>query len=814
MLNQDIPDAPKYETKIKHKDGLGGAAHDRGLSFIDAALLILDNLSDDQIKKINATPNKDFPLRKQFGLEKNNKTNFELLQEYIATLGLNWASINGESKSNLKGMDLAVLERTLIKAIKQNAYLHEKKSSKKVKIELDNAENHVNWKKREALTTNIKDEKQQTISMNRTETPISTFTPDLTEEWLKITIKHQQPHWFKALPEWEQNYFIKRVEQWLKQKAEGGVQNLGDYLGPVPTTIRKYPGAPNAYVTKVELTEADGSKVTFRKVRSGVIAPAAMKGQKKKDKKENKEESRKIQEEKTQIAKQNLEQLLVVAIQEKMNEIAEHPDFENNKPIQMDLPILLQTLYTPPAQPPGGAKTNKAVMDAFARLRDELADQNEMNKFITKHGLNNDDIKFNKIELLYSNKAVNKARVVSWFHNLRSSQGKESRNTDERLADYVNKLPDTPDNKMAKDALKSYQDMNYTQNTLGSLFSTKNNAMAERAALEQIIAGKVGMRVGSCVSGKDREEMITEIAIAQQQFFLRYKRFPPPYYAKGNDKELRAKFTEMVARQYLTGHGHKLAAENSKGCDGLKNIKDVMGDSICAKIKELAPEYGIKVGFDPIKDVQKVAGFNKLSLDKLGMSIKSLAVKKKVNEKVVAFRKAFKNSEFFQQFSQDKPLPKQKTQIVPPDESQLVERKRANTIDFAFEAAKSLKKIRTHSLPSVLSIGPDIDQGKAPAIDNDKRDAIQNCKEQLNKYIEKVKLDEEPDGIKFGYNPASHVRAILEYIKDNLNDNMTKEAAEALSDAGKNIWSDKENNPLKELANALDEPKKSQRMDM
>lgn len=804
MLNQEIPDAPKYETKIKHKEGLGGAAHDRGLSFIDAALLILDNLSDDQKDQINNTPNEDFPLRKQFGLEKNNKTNFELLQEYIAALGINWASTSAEDKAKLKGMNLAVLERMLIKAIKQNVYLHDHKSSIKVKIELDNAENHVNWKEREPLITNIEDENRPTISMNRTETPISTFTDDLEKEWLKILTDNEKPHWFTVLPTWEQNYFNARVQAWKKQKEEGGKQNLGDFLGPVPTTIRKYPGAPNAYVTKVELTEADGSKVTFRKIRSGVIAPAALKGVKKKDKKEDKEEKNKTQEEKTQIAKQNLEQLLVVAIQEKMNEIAEHPDFENNKPVTMDLPILLQTLYTPPAQPPGGAKTNKAVMDAFTRMRDELAAENGTQNFLAKHKLTNNDISFNKIELLYSNKAVNKGRVVSWFHNLRSSQGKESRQSDEILANYVKALPNTPENQMAKEALKSYQNMKFTQNTLGSIFSTKNNAMAERAALEQIIAGKVGMRVGSCVSGKDREEMITEIAIAQQQFFLRYKRFPPPYYATGPDKELRAKFTEMVARQYLTGHGHKLAAENSKGCDGLKNIKDVMGDSICAKIKELAPQYGINKEFDPIKDVQKVAGFNKLSLEKLGLSLKKLNLKIKVNKKVVAFRKAFKNSDIFHQFSQDKP--EQKTQRVT-DESPTVDRKRPATIDFAFEAAKSQERRRANSLPSVLSIGPNIDESKIAAVNA--------CKEKLSQYIKEIDTDKkEVEGLtRLTTLSGTSATAVLKYIIDNLNDGITKERAQDLAKAGGGIW-DVENNPLVDLANALDEPKKSQRFDM
>ena len=239
----------------------------------------------------------------------------------------------------------------------------------------------------------------------------------------------------------------------------------------------------------------------------------------------------------------------------------------------IDLPILFQTLYSPPFQPPG-AKNNPSVMAAIDLMRKELQDPSE---FIKKNKIDTKRITFNKIDLLYSNRPVNNARGLSWVINLFSRQGRESRKSDKALAEYVETLKGTADYAFTKAALERYQKMPYIGNTIGK-HPTKSNALAEIAALEQIIAGKVGIRVGSCVSGKDREEMVTEIAIAQQQFFLEKGEFPPPYNAKGNDKALRQEFAEMVARQYLTGHGHELAAENSKGCDGLKNIVDVSID--------------------------------------------------------------------------------------------------------------------------------------------------------------------------------------------------------------------------------------------
>lgn len=636
------------KTKIKYEEGLGGAAHIRGKSFMKATQLILKNLPQSQIDKINQLPKENFPLRQLLLPADNNKSNFELLNDYITALKDHWKK---QDPSQLKLNDLAALERTLIETIQNNVYVNKKESFKKVKDELDNAENHINWKERQKKVLPLK---EKDVSISREEDPVSRFTPELTKEWLKITDK-QKPDWFLALPAWEQKYFLNRIQEWI-DKALKTRTNLGEFLGPVPTTIRRYPGSPNAYVTTVSLNNSNppqtlrdqGIKsVSFTKIRSGVIAPTVMKAKTKREK-----------EEKVRITKQNLEQLVVVAIQQKIKELSEQPGFDPSKPI--DLPILLQTLYSPPFQPePRGNYNNEAVMKALDLMRQDLADPTQ---FLKKNKIDTKGIQFNSIDLLYSNRAVNKIRGLSMLSSLFlfDRQGKENRKTSKKLADYVKKIENPQDKALATAALESYQSMPHIRNTLNirnllggkaGIAKTDNNAMAERAALEQIISGKVGIRVGSCVSGKDREEMVTEIAIAQQTFFLAYGKFPPPHNAKGADKELRDKFAEMVARQYLSGHGHELAAENSRGCDGLKNIEDVFGKDICKKIRTIGDkDYGIDPKkFDPVKSVQKVAGLNKLKV-------------KKLNVNTETFMEKFKQSDDFNDtFKKDKESPKSKT---------------------------------------------------------------------------------------------------------------------------------------------------------
>lgn len=585
-------------TEIQHSTGINGAANLRGDSFIDAALLIANNIQDVAKKRI--------------------------LKKHINELKAQW---DVENRNRPK--DLQALERLLIEGIREVIY-ENKISFKAVKDQLDNAENHVNWKSRNAKE---RSDAQDGIVIRREERPISQFTPELTKEWLRILSRDNQPEWFKSLPEWERNYFHSKIEAYQKLQSQ---PNLGAYLGSVPTTIRRYPGAPNAYVTDVQFNN-DSKKQSFLKIRSGVLVPAKMKGNTKEQKAE-----------KVRITEQNMRQLIAVAIQEKIKEIKKkNPDA--NLIDLGDFPILLQTLYSPPIQPPPqGQYNNEAMQAAFKTIKAEL--ERDPNKFIhdniSTNFFNANKIKVGKIQLLYANRPVNNARGLSSLYNLFSWQGSENRKTNSALAQSVAQLEsrlgaNDPDYLIAKAALESYQSIPSVRNTFFSKPPTDSNALAEKAALEQIFTGKVGIRIGSCVSGKDREEMVTEIAIAQQQFYMKYGRFPPHANpATKTEKDLRLEFERNVARQYLSGYGHTLAAENSKGCDGLKNIVDVFGKTIGAQIKALAPEYGIDVSkFDPIKDVQKIAGLNKLTIKKLNINTKAFSQRaEKVHQK---YEKAF-----------------------------------------------------------------------------------------------------------------------------------------------------------------------------
>lgn len=549
---------------LKKEPGLSSAVYQRGMSFIAAANLIAENADQD---------------------EKS-----QLLKEELASLENFW-TLFCASNTVLTKDHLAQLENILIETIRNTIYRGEMSFSK-VKIELDNAENHVNWMPRKDKSTEAK-ALFNGLPTNRKERPISQFTDEQTAEWLSI-LSNPPPLWFKHLPKWEQNYFKKRVREWNVDVIKKSSLNLGEFLGPVPTTIRRYPGAPNAYVTSVSVTQRGSEPpIEFTKIRSGVLVPPKLKGKTKEE-----------QDEKVRIARQNLEQLVIVAILEKKKQVEGKEDKGRTL-----LPILLQTLYSPPFQPPG-AYSNRAMMRAFKEVRDELRYPKEFNEFLKKHGIDPTTLPFSNVELLYSNRPVNNARGLSAVANLSGDQGRESRHTDSRLRELARQKLHKEKDPILKAALESYERMPYVWNTVFGGKPTSSNPMAEKAALEQIIAGRLGMRIGSCVSGKDREEMVTQIAIAQLEHYAAAGHFPPPYNATGAEFLERAQFNTRVAQAYLTGHGQALAGENSKGCDGLKNIRDVLGKDICDEIKSINRGKGNTD--DPISVSQRVAGLNKL----------------------------------------------------------------------------------------------------------------------------------------------------------------------------------------------------------
>lgn len=508
-----------------------------------------------------------------------------------------------DSKQSPTQEDLLALERLLIDDINQCLYNNEKNFSQ-VKDELDNAENHTNWQAR-------KEHHITQENINRTEQPISQFSKKQESEYLTIITSKRStltgaPGWFTALPAWEKSYLQSKVVDWQKQLQEpNGVKNLGDYLGPLSSTVRRYPGAANTYHTQVEITGEKGN-ISFEKIRTSVLSPTKMKA-KSKAQKQRKEE----------ITTQNLEQMVAAAIKIKLQQ----PDCTR----PLDCPILLQTLFSPPLQPPG-QHNNEALQKAVNNVREVLSNDEALKSFCLNNEINPNALKAGKITLLYSNTPVNKARGISWLINKFTTMGQENNATAEALNHQVLAIQGTKDT-LAYNALQQYLKTDVTSNTITSLKTSDYNLMAEKAALEQIIVNQLGgIRVGSCVSGKDREEMVTQIAIAQCQFFAKHGHFPPLPTDKDELKQAeRADFEEMVAKQFLSGYGQRLAEENAKGCSGLKNVEDVFGKRICEKIRLQAVANGLVSEKDPhpVTIVQRIAGLNKLSTKKIQKIAKS-----------------------------------------------------------------------------------------------------------------------------------------------------------------------------------------------
>ena len=584
---------------------LGESVKERGLSFIAAAELMVEHREGE------------------FGtMPPKKKKIFQDIQAFWIT----------QEDANLTAKNLATLQRTLIVALSPRDLKFSWTGSyigKKIKDQLDNAENHISWKPRSPIETSFIVDETEFI---RRETPIATFTDAQQQEYCNILEKETEPQWFKKLESWEQNYLKERLREWESARLldPNTKQNLGEYLGPLSSTIRRYPGVANAYKTELYSVDKQGkSTLLFTKIRSATIAPVKMgpKGNRilvNMPLYKNKEKKQKIA-----AAKENLEQLVVAALKAKIQELKELKELKDSpKDIsKIELPVLFQTLYTPPLQPPG-AYNNASVMKAFNQLAVELGTAEKIQIFIKKHNISGpeESITFKKIDLLYSNRAVNVGRGLSWIINLISEQGRKSRLSDSVLKGYINKIKnDDLDKKILEEALKSYNSIPYIGNTLKSglmpvwsairkIFglpkvSQATNASAELAALEQIIASKVGVRVGGCVSGKDREEMVTCIALAQRTFYEKHTKFPPQNPKTDADKALRQEFVDAVAHIYLNTHGRELAAANAPGCEGLKNIEDVFAGDICKKIQVLAP--------NAVTNSQKIAGLNKISLEKI-----------------------------------------------------------------------------------------------------------------------------------------------------------------------------------------------------
>lgn len=565
----------KQGTQMDYQGGLGAAVRVRGLSFIKAAKLIVRH---DQ--RISA----------------------EKRQEMLNWLN-NEKQLWSKNQKNLKKPDLLTLEQKLIVHLNEVLYQNVK-SFKAVRIELENAENALNWKPRSNMKTTF-DRGEWLIE--RSETPIQHLTTEQTEEWLAI-LSEQKPDWFLQLAGWEQNYLTGKIQAWL-DTPDDSRPNLGEAMGVVPTTIRRYPGSANSYHTNISFYQNGEHYYTFKKIRSGVLAPFDM---------------AKL-EQKVRITYQNLCQLIVEEIGNRQNEYKSG-----------DINILLQTLYSAPFQP--DAESNQAMEAAVTQLRSELKTKEGRLAFIQKHHLLLEGDNIPDIKLLYANRPVNSVRSLSRYWLKNDFIGQESQSAVNSIESLVLKRMAVEHTsvqaKVLSEAFRSYKLLSDklqskgTMRMLGDMvdnvgfaqtYPKANSALglqcqnldSEMAAYEQIIMSEVGIRIGSCVSGKDREEMITIIAAAQLEYYFNHGEFPPA--PDENHKAERQEYYEYIAHHYLSGHGMKLAGENALGCDGLKNVHDVFGKEICSVIKLVAQEYygiDLKV-FDPILTTQKVAGLNK-----------------------------------------------------------------------------------------------------------------------------------------------------------------------------------------------------------
>lgn len=551
--------------------GLSAAVRARGLSFIEGAKLI----QCQETGSNNVIPG-------------------------LTIIQQEWEA----KQETLKKEDIKQLQIALVTCLNKEVYAEKPKSFNMLIKELADAENHQNWLTRKKLTTRI-EKADRTIT--RIEQPITAFNLYQTVSWLSI-LDQNKPNWFTQLPSWEQKYFTDKIATW-KSLPEPKL-NLGDFLGSVPTTIRRYPGTPNAYLSTVE-AERDGRKIVVRKLRSGILAPFDM--------------NKKNQNEKNEMTLHNLFQFAGEAL--KLIEVGSDGKYT----------LLLQNLYSTMFEVAGVAPLGKpdmaavkAMQYAVEKMREHLQVPEIRINLFREHGIAiADESNPPEIELLYSLRPVNSARASSLYAQ-DAFLTNENKKTTKAIMDKTNAWlmanPNHPDRRMIELAYSNYQLLDYQiesnlnwynalkqqgRDAAGFLgFLNNQNPVAEMAAYEQLLMDKIGIRLGSCVSGKDREELVSILLAGLVETFAQNDVFPSP--ANSGQVFGRQDLYENVAHLYLSGHGMKLAGENAKGCDGIKNPYDILGAEHCDAIVNVAKSNDIDTKrFDPIKTVDKIGGLNK-----------------------------------------------------------------------------------------------------------------------------------------------------------------------------------------------------------
>ena len=112
--------------QMDHQGGFSSALKIRGLNFIKAAQFIIKH-------------SKDIDVRKK-----------DLAETYLKEQYQAW----DKTQKNLKKQDFLEMEKNLILSINEVLY-NNKKKFKEVKKEIENAENHLNWKARPSIKTSF-----------------------------------------------------------------------------------------------------------------------------------------------------------------------------------------------------------------------------------------------------------------------------------------------------------------------------------------------------------------------------------------------------------------------------------------------------------------------------------------------------------------------------------------------------------------------------------------------------------------------------------------------------------------------------------
>ncbi|HXH54150.1 MAG TPA: hypothetical protein VNK03_00170 [Gammaproteobacteria bacterium] len=626
---------------------------ERGESYIDAAILIVENSAEagkaEQLKKLEdiktnwqknsfdvAIKSDPFYLRyidARIQYIENSTLDPEPKRKEIESLELMKSKWEAKEVDKKKLVPLHELLGELCEEIRP--CVGKNSDIEKLLKNLNNAENHVNWKTREPLRT-IVDLGEDVIQV-RIDEPITEFTKEQEKEWERILLdKKEQPNWFKKLQPWEQKHFQEKVNEW-KQKKEGPPKlnlNLGTHMGVPPTTIRGYPGARNAYTSDIITYKRDPKNPAnfikinqVRKIRSGHISPSKMKKTK----------------ERVAAAQANLEQLILAGIR---NDLKANPG-------KSDFIVDLQTLITPPLSPADN-EMDLDRLQAIKNLREKFKKTDKedgFGEFLREYGIKTKEVGTGgpTIQLITSNYPVNKMRAVSNFlaplkvipglshiislpeliSNLKNNdppiekfkstgkwvfsfavegyrgikRARENNNTLKALHETKDYLlqrhgPGAPlptELKMAADALDKIKAMSGPMQRARNFAKRGINHNAERAALEQIaVSGLGGIRIGSCMSGKDREGAVSEHVAAMTAFHAKYGQFPPipptsrmdindelrKKFPNKTEKDFRKEYEGLVAKQFLSCHDQKIAEQNAKGAKGLKSPGDVLGKNV------------------------------------------------------------------------------------------------------------------------------------------------------------------------------------------------------------------------------------------